>query len=107
NDCTWAVAAVHPDRLSQIEAWLKQRGDRVRVLRTWKDLNLSVRVDHPERVGMDRLLNAVAAKAHGPGPAILIDAGTAITLDYLDEAGTFQRGAILPGLRLMAQALPA
>jgi type III pantothenate kinase len=101
----WAIAAVHPERLSHVEAWLAQRGDTVRVLRNWLDLRLRVLLDNPERVGMDRLLNTVAANTRGPGSAIIIDAGTAITVDYVDESGCFCGGAILPGLRLMASAL--
>lgn len=102
---SWALATVHPDSLSRTVDWLKKRGETVHILRNWRDLGLEVLVDYPEQVGMDRLLNAVAARAHGPGPAIMIDAGTAITVDYLDEEGRFCGGSILPGMRLMAQAL--
>jgi type III pantothenate kinase len=101
----WAIATVHPDRLSRIVKWLQHRGDTIHVLRDWRDLGLEVLVDNPERVGIDRLLNAVAARSKGTGPAIMIDAGTAITVDYLDEKGRFCGGSILPGMRLMGQAL--
>ncbi|MGH7750978.1 MAG: type III pantothenate kinase, partial [Candidatus Dormibacteria bacterium] len=37
--------------------------------------------------------------------AVIIDAGSAVTVDCLDESGAFAGGAILPGLRLMAKAL--
>jgi type III pantothenate kinase len=103
----WVLAGVHPDRLARLERWLAQRGDGVTILRNWLDLGLSVLLDRPERVGIDRLLNALAARDRGPGPAVLIDAGSAVTVDWLDEAGCFRGGAILPGFRLMAQALHA
>jgi type III pantothenate kinase len=64
-------------------------------------------VDEPDRVGIDRLLNAVAARdlvRPGQG-AIIVDAGSAVTVDLLDEDGTFAGGTILPGLRLMALSL--
>jgi type III pantothenate kinase len=66
-----------------------------------------VLLEHPDRVGIDRLLNAVAASRRVPRgiPAVLIDAGSAITVDWLDERGAFAGGAIFPGLRLMANAL--
>jgi len=102
---SWAIAAVHPERLKRIEDWIRVRGDALRVLRDWRDLGLPMKVDHPERVGMDRLLNAVAARSAGKIPAIIVDAGTAITVDYVDEAGAFCGGAILPGLRMMGEAL--
>src|SRR5205807_1116 len=70
-------------------------------------LPLLVGVGYPERVGIDRLLNAVAAKDRikRSVPLLLIDAGTAITVDRVNADGVFEGGAILPGLRLMAQAL--
>jgi type III pantothenate kinase len=70
-------------------------------------LPLKVAVDNPSQVGIDRLLNAVAANTRRNlhAPAIMVDAGTAITVDYVDEAGVFRGGAIMPGLTLMAKSL--
>jgi type III pantothenate kinase len=103
----WAIAGVHPPRRDRLAEWLHQRGDRVLVVDAWQQLPVRVQVDSPEKVGIDRLLNAVAAKARlRPGlPAVVVDAGSAVTVDWLDETGAFCGGAILPGLRLMAQAL--
>jgi type III pantothenate kinase len=78
------------------------------VLRSYRELPIDVKVEAPERVGIDRLLNAVAARGRSPGvPAVLIDIGSAVTVDWLDEAGAFRGGAIFPGSRLMARALRA
>lgn len=65
------------------------------------------KVDFPERVGLDRLLNAVAVNALRPAsrPAIVIDSGTATTVDYVSASGDFCGGAILPGMELSAKAL--
>jgi type III pantothenate kinase len=71
------------------------------------DLPLDVRVEHPERVGMDRLAAATAAarlRAPRRG-AILVDSGSAITVDYVSADGAFRGGAILPGMGLAARAL--
>jgi type III pantothenate kinase len=38
-------------------------------------------------------------------PVIIIDAGSAVTVDLVDEEGAFQGGAILPGMRVMANGL--
>ncbi len=100
----WAVSAVHPPRRDHLVSWLQERGDTVRLLDRSRDLPLRVLVERPDAVGVDRLLNAVAANARAR-PAIIIDAGTAVTVDLVDETGAFRGGAILPGLRLMAQAL--
>jgi type III pantothenate kinase len=104
---TWAVAGVHPARRDRLADWLRGRGDAVRVLTHARDLPLRVAVDAPDKVGIDRLLNAVAVLARVPpgSPAVIIDAGSAVTVDLVDATGAFRGGAIFPGLRLMARAL--
>lgn len=74
---------------------------------TGGQLPLTTRVDQPERVGVDRLLAAVAAnRLRRPDtPAIVVDLGTAITIDLLAADGAFEGGAILPGLRMASRAL--
>lgn len=109
----WAVAGVHRARVESLVRWLRERGNEVLVLDRAAQLPLVVRVDNPDHVGIDRLLNAVAAqrgqltgrKRRKSAPAIIVDAGSAITVDWVDSTGVFRGGAILPGVRLMAQAL--
>lgn len=103
---TWAIASVRPERSDRLLRWLHARGDEARLLRN-ADLPLMVNVEQPARVGIDRLLNAVAAiPLLNPGePAILVDAGSAVTVDYLNTNHVFEGGAIFPGLVLMAKAL--
>lgn len=103
----WAVAGVHPTRRDALVKWLRQQGDTVLVLERAADLPLRVDLEHPDRVGIDRLLDAVAAnpaRRAGAG-AVLVDAGSAVTIDWVDSRGAFCGGAIMPGLRLMAEAL--
>jgi type III pantothenate kinase len=59
----------------------------------------------PATLGADRIANAVAADARGALPAIVVDCGTALTLEVVDERHRFLGGAILPGRRLARQAL--
>ena len=59
----------------------------------------------PERLGADRWANLIAAHAYYPGPAVIIDCGTAITIDALDAAGRHLGGLIVPGIDLMSAAL--
>jgi len=71
------------------------------------DLPLAINVPSPERVGIDRLAAAAAAihaKPEGKS-AIVVDCGTAATVDLVAADGTFLGGAILPGPNLMAQSL--
>ena len=61
--------------------------------------------DNPHEVGADRIVNGVAAfEAYG-GPVIVIDFGTATTLDVVDAAGAYLGGAIAPGVETSAEAL--
>jgi type III pantothenate kinase len=59
----------------------------------------------PARLGVDRWLAMLAARASTAGPVCVIQAGTAVTFDAVDAAGMHLGGLILPGPRLMADAL--
>lgn len=59
----------------------------------------------PERVGADRLVAAFAARELHGSPVIIVDLGTATTVDGVDSSGAFAGGAILPGPELAARAL--
>jgi type III pantothenate kinase len=71
------------------------------------DLPIVVDVDAPDRVGMDRLVGAVAAnKLRLPeNAAIVLDVGTAITANLIRSDGAFAGGAILPGIEMSVKAL--
>ncbi len=70
-------------------------------------LPIASRLIHPRRVGIDRVLNAVAANVVRPAgrPAVIVDTGTATTVDLVAADGAFEGGAILPGFELCARAL--
>jgi len=104
---TWIVSGVHPRRRDALVEWLKHTSADVQVLDSYQKLPLVVQVDEPGQVGIDRLLNAVAANRRRPPgfAAVMVDAGSAVTVDLVDTSGAFCGGAIFPGLRLMAQAL--
>ena len=51
-----------------------------------------------DKVGMDRLVGSFAAKKLFPGARLILDFGTAITLDFLSKQGVYQGGLILPGI---------
>jgi len=61
----------------------------------------------PQRLGCDRFLAMVAAHARYAGPLVVVDCGTAVTLDAVDAEGVHLGGAILPGRALMQSALMA
>ncbi|MCB1775421.1 MAG: type III pantothenate kinase [Gammaproteobacteria bacterium] len=59
------------------------------------------------QLGVDRLLAMVAARAEVRGPCCVVDAGTAITVDFVDADGDHLGGFILPGLRSFRDTLLA
>jgi len=61
--------------------------------------------DSPEKLGVDRWLALLAAHADGRGAACVVDCGTAVTIDVLDDAGRHRGGLIVPGLQLMGECL--
>ncbi|MDP1610771.1 MAG: type III pantothenate kinase [Sulfuritalea sp.] len=61
--------------------------------------------DTPEQLGADRWAALIGARALHAGPAVVVMAGTATTIDALDDRGRFRGGLILPGLALMRSAL--
>jgi type III pantothenate kinase len=61
--------------------------------------------DNPREVGADRVANVAAAHRLYSGPAIVIDFGTATTLDAISEEGEYLGGAIAPGIGIAAEAL--
>jgi type III pantothenate kinase len=102
----WAAASVNPPALHRFLTWCERQGVAA-VFERYTDLPIRLSVDAPEKVGLDRLCGAVAARALAPvgTPAITVDVGTAATVNLIDADGVFQGGAILPGPRLMARAL--
>lgn len=68
---------------------------------------ITIDVMFPQKVGMDRLLNGVAANVirEAGQPAIVVDSGTAITVDLVSADGSFRGGSILPGILLGAKSL--
>ena len=60
---------------------------------------------NPSQVGQDRLVSAYAAMRLYGKPAIIIDLGTAITLDVVSNKNNYEGGIIIPGIRLSAESL--
>lgn len=103
---SWVVASVVPASLEVLRRWCEERGGRVVTLSV-EHVPLRVALARPDHIGIDRLLNAVAAlELRQPGrPAVIVGVGSAVTVDLVTTEGEFVGGAILPGPRLMAQSL--
>lgn len=70
-------------------------------------LPIDIRVDNPAEVGADRLVNTIAAFDRYGGELIVVDFGTATTLDTVAHDGAYVGGAIAPGINLSLDALHA
>jgi type III pantothenate kinase len=62
---------------------------------------------HPRRLGVDRWVAMIGAWAELESACVVVDAGTAVTIDAIDNEGRHLGGQIFPGVRLMFQALNA
>lgn len=104
----WWIASVNRPAASRLIEWLNEHRpqDRV-VMLAADDLPLEVRLERPDMVGIDRLVDAVAVNRlrDAKRPAVIVDVGTAITVDLVSADGAFRGGAILPGIEMSARAL--
>ena len=68
-------------------------------------LKMPIKIAKPESLGADRLVNAYGGYRRYGGPLIIVDFGTATTLEIIDEKGSYLGGAIAPGVKLSLKAL--
>ncbi|MHC4995154.1 MAG: type III pantothenate kinase [Planctomycetota bacterium] len=82
----------------RVEAAIERAGDDFAI-------PIGHQLDPEALIGDDRLLNAAAAYEKIKEAVIVVDAGTAVTVDFVDGEGTFHGGAILPGCQMQLDAL--
>jgi type III pantothenate kinase len=109
NDCTVdgiAVSSVVPRSTAALrsmsERWFKLEPV---VVEAGTRTGMPILTDNPKEVGADRVVNAVAAYDLYGGPAVVVDFGTATTLDAVSAKGEYLGGAILPGIEISMDAL--
>lgn len=66
---------------------------------------LNIHVDVPSQVGSDRIVIAVAALAEYKAPLLLLDLGTATTIEAVEPDNVYMGGVIIPGVRVSLDAL--
>ena len=89
------------------EALSRLFGAKPMVVGPHLDLGISIKIKNPEEAGADRLVNAVAGFALYGGPLLVVDSGTACTVDAVSAKGEYLGGAILPGINISIEALVA
>lgn len=90
-----------------VEAVERVTGRRLLVVSPDMDTGMRLLVEQPQRLGTDRVVDAVAARALYPPPLVVVDMGTATTLSVINRAGDYIGGMIIPGLRVSMDALSA
>jgi type III pantothenate kinase len=102
-----AFCSVVPDRTPDLVGFTRSvfPGKPTFQLTHESDLGFPIEYPEPSQIGQDRLANAVAAKAIFGAPAIVIDAGTAVTLDVITQTKGYEGGIIAPGLDVMRRYL--
>lgn len=101
-----SLASVVPALTATIEA-IAERHDRTLVVASAGTVPIAIRVERPDEVGADRLVNVLAASRLYGTPAVVMDLGTATTLECVARDGAYVGGAIAPGLELGLEALAA
>ena len=101
-----AAAGVNPPLIEALEHAVQQAtGQDVQWVGKQLDLPIKVLTDQPEQTGVDRVLNIAAAYEQMGKACVVVDAGTAVTIDCCNDAGEFLGGAIAPGARMQLAAL--
>lgn len=100
------VSSVVPSVLFSLEKACRLYFDvRAMVVGRRLRTGLKLRTDNPREVGADRIVNSVAAVAMYGGPVVVVDFGTATTVDCINHNGEYVGGAIAPGFRISEEAL--
>lgn len=102
------VCVAGPAREAALSAWVERNwGLQAEILRATTAVpGLDNEYSDPSQLGVDRWAAVVAAYTHAPGQACcVVDCGSAATIDFVDAAGAYRGGVIVPGLQLMRRSL--
>ncbi len=101
------IAGSNPDGVAAVHRSWPRGWPEPTVLNDVATFPLRINLDAPNKAGVDRILNAIACNViRPPGrPAVIVDSGTATTVDAVSPEGAFEGGAILPGFELCGRAL--
>lgn len=72
---------------------------------TCENSPIKIDIKAPQQLGQDRIADAVGAGVYLSAPYLVVDMGTAVTIDLVDENGNYAGGAIAPGMNAFSQYL--
>ncbi|MDX1949143.1 MAG: type III pantothenate kinase [Rickettsiales bacterium] len=101
------ISSVVPQTDFEIESFCKKHLsiNPTKVSEVKNKLNIEIKIDNPNELGADRLVNAISAYDLIKKSCIVIDFGTATTFDVIDENGNYIGGVIASGVNLSIKAL--
>jgi type III pantothenate kinase len=104
DDCI--ISSVVPPVFNSVKTGvIKIIGKQPMVVGPGLKTGLNIHVDVPSQVGRDRIVIAVAALAEYKAPLILMDLGTATTIEVVEPENTYLGGVIVPGVKVSLDAL--
>jgi type III pantothenate kinase len=108
EDVAIAGASVNPALEAEVErSVMEATGKKIEWIGIGRDIDLPVKVltENPKETGVDRIVNIAAAHESMGKACVVVDAGTAITIDCCNDNGDFLGGAIAPGVGLQLSSL--
>ncbi|MBQ2445583.1 MAG: type III pantothenate kinase [Oscillospiraceae bacterium] len=104
TDCI--IASVVPPVFNSVYTGvIKVIGKQPLVVGPGLKTGLNIHVDIPSQVGADRIVAAVAALAEYKAPLVLIDMGTATTVEVVEPENVYMGGVIFPGVMVSLDSL--
>ncbi len=104
SDCI--ISSVVPPVFNSVQTGvIKVIGKQPMVVGPGLKTGLNIHVDVPSQVGSDRIVIAVAALAEYKAPLILMDLGTATTIEVVEPENVYLGGVIFPGVKVSLDAL--
>ncbi len=100
-----ALASVSPFFSDKIKNIFSSFFNKEIIIITSQQCNIPLNIKDKKRVGVDRVLNCKGASVLYGNPSIVVDIGTAITIDFVNRNGVFEGGVIFPGPSLLLNSL--
>jgi len=100
-------SVLQESKLAWLKAWILRhwRIEPVMAVTRAQELGVTNGYREPTQLGVDRWLALLSARSLTQGPVLVVDCGTATTIDAMDETGHHLGGVILPGLQLFRRCL--
>ena len=104
EDCI--ISSVVPPVFNSVKTGvIKVIGKQPLVVGPGLKTGLNIHMDVPSQVGSDRIVIAVAALAEYEAPLVLMDMGTATTIEVVEPENVYMGGVIFPGVMVSLDAL--